>query len=369
MYAEWTSPLAAPLTLDDVTDTGVQSLRGDGSADEEDLSGAEKKKDRRGVRRALIALGALLLLLFGSVAGFVGYLGYTVNDNITQEQLLPESRPQLTAPDGKPVAETGTGTNFLVIGADTRPGDAGRSDVIVLVHVPEDPTSIQMIHFPRDLYVDVPGHGKDKINAAYAYGKEPLLVQTMENLLKIRIHHVAKTNFEGFENMTDAVGGVRVYAEEASQGTGNGGPVVIRKGWNDLNGEQALAYVRERYTLSEGDISRGRRQLSFIKALLLKATASETITNPVKVAKFTNAATKNLTVDQDLSVGQMRDYALQLKNIRSQDVVFATAPFTGFGTSPGGASIDLVDKRGMADLGEALRTDTMDDYGDVFVTP
>ena len=130
---------------------------------------------------------------------------------------------------------------------------------------------MQMIHFPRDLYVDIPGRGKDKINAAYAYGGEPLLVQTMENLLKIRIHHVAKTNFEGFKNMTDAVGGVRVYAEEASNGTGNGGPVVISKGWNDLNGEQALAFVRERYTLSEGDISRGRRQLAFIKALMLKA--------------------------------------------------------------------------------------------------
>ena len=54
--------------------------------------------------------------------------------------------------------------------------------------------------------MDVPGHGKDKINAAYAYGREPLLVQTMENLLKIRIHHVAKTNFKGFKAMTDAVG-------------------------------------------------------------------------------------------------------------------------------------------------------------------
>ena len=329
----------------------------------------ERRKSRRGVRRALIALAALLLLLFGSVAGFVGYLGYTVNENVTQAPLLPETRPPVTAPDGEPVAETGTGTNFLVLGADTRPGDAGRSDVIVLVHIPEDPTSIQMIHFPRDLWVDIPGRGKDKINAAYAYGREPLLVETIENLLKIRIHHVARTDFDGFENMTDAVGGVRVYAEEASNGTGNGGPVVINKGWNDLNGEQALSFVRERYTLSEGDISRGRRQLAFLKALMLKATSPETIANPLKIAKFTDAATENLVLDQDLSIGQLRDYAVSLRHLRGGDVVFATAPFTGFGTSPGGASIDIVDVKGMADLGEALRTDTMDDYGDVFVTP
>jgi LCP family protein required for cell wall assembly len=303
------------------------------------------------------------------VAGFVGYIGYTVNDNVTQEKLLPENRPPVKAPDGTDVKETGTGTNYLVIGADTRPGDAGRSDVIVLVHVPQDAKTIQMIHFPRDLYVSIPGHGKNKINAAYAFGREPLLVETMEQLLKVRIHHVVRTDFDGFENMTNAVGGVRVYAEEASNGSGNGGPVIIRKGWNDLNGEQALAFVRERYTLSEGDISRGRRQLAFIKALFLKATAPETITNPVKIAKFTNAATKNLVLDQTLTVGMMRDVAFDLRHIRSGDIVFATAPFTGFGRSPAGASIDIVDVKGMADLGEALRTDTMDDYGDVFVTP
>lgn len=329
----------------------------------------EERRDRRGVKRALIALLVLVLFLFGGTTAFVGYLGYKVNDNVTQENLLPETRQPVTAPDGKEVAEKGTGTNFLVIGADTRPGDGGRSDVIVLVHIPEDGKTINMIHFPRDLYVDVPGHGKDKINAAFAYGREPLLVETIENLLKVRIHHVAKTDFEGFKNMTDAVGGVRVYAEEASNGSGNGGPVVIKKGWNNLNGEEALGFVRERYTLSQGDISRGRRQLAFIKALLLKATSTETITNPVKIAKFTDAATKNLVLDQKLTVGQLRDYAFQLRGVRAGDVIFATAPFTGFGTSPGGASIDIVDKRGMADLGEALRTDTMDQYNDVFVTP
>ena len=335
----------------------------------DDREEQHRRRDRRGVKRALLVLGAIALLLFGSAAGFVGYLGYTVDHNVKQEQLLPEKRNPIQAPDGTRVKETGTGTNYLVIGADTRPGDAGRSDVIVLVHVPEDAQTIQMIHFPRDLYVSIPGHGKNKINAAYAFGREPLLVETMEDLLKVRIHHVVRTDFTGFENMTNAVGGVRVYAEEASNGSGNGGPVVIRKGWNDLNGEQALAFVRERYTLSEGDISRGRRQLAFIKALFLKATAPETITNPVKIAKFTDAATKNLVLDQTLTVGDMRDQALALRNIRSGDIVFATAPFTGFGTSPQGASIDIVDTKGMAELGEAIRTDTMDDYGAVFVTP
>ena len=347
----------------------MDSLTQNSADSEEESRAGDERRDRRGVKRALIALLVLFLLLVGGAAAFVGYLAYTVNDNVTHADLLPENRPAITAPDGTKVAETGTGTNFLVMGADTRPGDVGRSDVIVLVHIPADGETVNMIHFPRDLYVDIPGHGKDKINAAYAFGGEPLLVQTMEDLLKIRIHHVAKTNFEGFENMTDAVGGVRVYAEEASNTNGSEGPVVIKKGWNDLNGAQALGFVRERHTLSEGDISRGRRQLAFIKALMLKATSTETVTNPLTIAKFTEAATENLVLDQDLTMGQLKDYAVSLRNIRGGDVVFSTAPFTGFGTSPAGASIDIVDKQGMADLGEALRTDTMDDYGDVFVTP
>ena len=74
-------------------------------------------------------------------------------------------------------------------------------------------------------------------------------------------------------------------------------------------------------------------------------------------------------LDQDLSINQLREYAVSLRSVRGNDVVFSTAPFDGFGTSPAGASIDIVDTEGMAELGEALRTDTMDDYGDVFVTP
>ena len=350
-----------------MTERGLETVT---TGPEPDGGGVDEEvTERRRGRRALKIVLVLLLVLLAAVLAFAGYLAFRVNDNVTQEALLPETRAPIEAPDGKPVAESGEGTNFLVVGADSRPGDRGRADVIVLVHVPEDPTSIQMIHFPRDLYVDIPGRGKDKINAAYAYGGTPLLVETMEELLKVRIHHVAKTNFDGFQKMTDAVGGVRVYAEEASGGTGNGGPVVIRKGWNDLNGEEALAFVRERYTLSQGDISRGRRQHAFLKALMLKATAAETVRNPLTVARFADAATENLVVDQDLTTGAMRDYALSLRHLRGDDVVFATAPFSGFGTTKGGASIDIVDKAGMAELGKALRTDSMDDYLDVFVTP
>ncbi|KGN34332.1 transcriptional regulator [Knoellia sinensis KCTC 19936] len=340
--------------LDDFTDADQPTRR-------------QTKDGPRWGRRILLVVASFVALALVAAAGFFVFLNQKVSGNISQEELLPKAAPSATLADGSTVAipQKGVGQNYLIVGADTRPGDVGRSDVIVLAHVPEDKSAVHLIHFPRDLYVAIPGRGKDKINAAYAYGGSPLLVQTMQNLLGVKIDHVAKTDFEGFQKMTDAVGGVRVYAEEAS----DEGSFKVRQGWNEFNGEEALLFVRERYTLSEGDISRGKRQQAFIKALMLKTLSRETLTNPVTLTKFIDAATDNLVVDQNLDVGTMRGEAIGLRNLRGSDVVFITAPFTGFGTAPDGGSIEIVDEASMAELGKALRTDTMETYADVTVTP
>lgn len=327
------------------------------------------KRPRWG-RRLLLFVASLLALSLVAVAGFVVFLDQKAKNNITREDLLPTAAPapSATLPDGSTVAipQKDVGQNYLIIGSDARPGEgASRSDVIVLAHVPEDKKSVQLIHFPRDLYVQIPGRKKDKINAAYAYGGAPLLVSTLQNLLGVKVDHVAKTDFEGFKRMTDAVGGVRVYAEEAS----DEGSFQVREGWNDLNGEQALAFVRERKSLSEGDISRGRRQQAFIKALMIKTLTPSVIANPVTLTRFVDAATDNLVVDTGLDVGKMRSEAISLRHLRSGDIVFITAPFSGFGTAPDGGSIEIVDEASMAALGKALRTDTMSEYADVSVTP
>jgi LCP family protein required for cell wall assembly len=247
--------------------------------------------------------------------------------------------------------------NLLLVGSDSRGSVAdGRSDVIVLIHVSRDRKKVYLIHFPRDMYVDVPGHGKDKINAAYAYGGSQLLVRTLQNLVDVRLDHVAVIGFEGFRAMTDALGGVDVYAEEASTEPGYG---TVHVGMNHLEGKAALGFVRERHQLSQGDLSRGRRQMAFVKALMLKALARETLTNPVRFAGFVGAGTRNLTVDNGFSLTDMRSEALTLRDLRGKDIVFLTAPLTGFGTSPTGASIDLVDRARMAKLSAALRHDNM----------
>ena len=337
--------------------------------DETSRDEPERSRRRRGgwgrrIRRTVIVLVCAALLVVAGAAGYLGYLNSKVDD-IQREALLPApggdgaagGDPSKTTKGTKLV--TGQGTNYLVIGSDARPGEtASRADVIQLVHVPKDSSGVYLIHFPRDLYVDIPGRGKDKINASFAYGGAPLLVQTLQDLLGVKIDHVAKTDFEGFKQMTDAVGGVRVYAEQASSSSGNGG-VAIQKGWNDLNGEQALGFVRERYQLSQGDISRGQRQQAWLKAIMTKTLTPGVLLNPAKFSSFVQAGTSNSIVDDTLTTSKIRSQALKLRGVRGDDIHFVTAPFSGYGTTSGGASIVVLDEPGMDRLSDALASDNM----------
>jgi LCP family protein required for cell wall assembly len=306
----------------------------------------------------------LLVLAVGTGAVYVALLDRIVTTNVKHEAMLPTPSVGESVPTESPSAEDAQ--NILLIGSDGRDSVVnGRSDVIILMHVSSDRQKVYLVHFPRDIYVDVPGYGMDKINAAYAYGGPQLLVRTLQNLVDVSIDHVAVVGFEGFRAMTDAVGGVDVYAEEASvdevynEDFTEGWDIPVHVGMNHLDGAAALGFVRERYDLSEGDISRGRRQQAFVKALVLKALSRETLTNPVRLAQFVDAATRNVTVDDTLSVADIYSQALAMRNLRSSDIVFIAAPITGFGTSPQGASIDIVDDAKMAQLSRALRTDDM----------
>jgi LCP family protein required for cell wall assembly len=313
-----------------------------------------------------VLVAVVLLVVVGGAAAYLLFLNHTVTANVKHESLLPT--PGVNGAVAPPAKKPGTANaqNILIIGSDARPGLAGaRSDVIVLMHVAGDRKSVTLVHFPRDLYVSVPGHGKDKINAAFAYGGAPLLVQTLQNLVGVPVDHVAIIGFEGFKNMTDAVGGVNVYVEEPS----SGGGFTFTTGFQQMGGAAALAFVRERHQLSEGDISRGRRQQAFIKALMLKSLSGAVLTNPIRLAQFIDAGTKNLTVDKGFSISDMRSEAFSMRNLRGNNISFITAPFTGFGTSPVGGSIDIVDEQGMRDLGDALQNDAMAAYTDKTVTP
>lgn len=321
--------------------------------DDTDEESRRPRRRRRG-RRIIGSLLALALLVAVGVGGYGWFLSSKVDRNLTHEDLLGASAAKTETASGKKLVSD-MGTNYLLIGSDARPGEtASRSDVIQLVHVPRDRKDVWIIHFPRDLYVPIPGHGEGKINAAYAYGQSPLLVETIQDLVGVKIDHVAKTDFEGFKNLTDALGGVTVTNQHASP--------EYPAGKLELDGDEALAYVRERKTLAEGDISRGQRQQAWLKAMMAETLSPGVLLNPGKLGDVIEAGTSNTVVDNDLTTGRIRSEAIKMRNVRGGDIHFVTAPFSGYGTTSRGESIDVLDEPGMDRLSDALRTDDMEGY-------
>ena len=330
----------------------------------EDEPGARPRRKRRGLRIAIVSLVTVALLSVGAVAGYLAFLNWRVSNNVTHEQLLPDSPIRgedgevTPAPPDRP-ASAGDAMNILVIGSDSRDlgSDRGRSDVMVLMHISDERDRVDLIHFPRDLFVEIPGsEHKNKLNASYAFGGAPLLVETLQPLIGVPIDHVVITDFESFKSLTDAVGGVDVNVAEASPG--------FDVGVTHMDGETGLRFVRERYALSQGDISRGQRQQEFIKAVMLKVLTRETFTNPSRLATVVDAATENLTVDEALKVSDMRDLGWALRNLRGGDIHFETAPWSGIGTDDLAGSIVIPHNAQMEVLREHLQTDTMEDYTD-----
>lgn len=348
----------------------------DHGAEEDETTGAVTTRKRRRIRIAVIAAAVVVVLVGGTAAGYVLYLNHILNRNITHEALVPKPGDPLvdsdgnaiTGEDGEAVTATppperdpdaGDALNFLVIGSDSRDlsVDRGRADVIMLMHVSSDRESVHLVHFPRDLFVEIPGQSRmNKINASYAYGGAPLLIQTLQPLVGVPIDHVVMVNFDSFREMTDAIGGVEVNVAESSPG--------FPAGTMHMDGDTGLDFVRERYTLSQGDITRGQRQQAFIKAVMLKGLSGDTLTNPVRLANFVDAATANLIVDEELEVGDMRSLAFSMRNIRGGDIEFVTAPWSGIGSDDFAGSTVLPHDEQFQVLRRHLSNDTMDDYVD-----
>lgn len=307
-------------------------------------------------RRVVVSLLAVVLLVCIGAGGYGWFVSSKVDRGLTHEKLLGDSKDDTTTSKGKQLVDD-AGKNYLVIGSDARPGESeSRADVIQLVHIDEDRDNVWIIHFPRDLYVPIPGHGEDKINAAYAYGKSPLLVRTIQDLVGVKIDHVAKTDFEGFKQLTDALGGVTVDNIEP-------GPD-YPAGQVQLNGTEALDYVRERKQLAEGDISRGQRQQAWLKAIMRETLAPKVLLNPSRLNGVIEAGTEHTVVDEGLTGKVIRREAIRLRSVRGGDIHFITAPFSGYGTTAEGASIDILDEQGMAALSDALRTDDLKSYAE-----
>src|SRR5829696_436978 len=305
---------------------------------------------------ALVVVGALV------AAGlYIVSIDRAVNQNLQRgSQQLPAETPTVEGEEPRPPKTDGKAVNYLLLGSDSRvktDAGQGRSDVLMVMHLSADRKSAYMISFPRDMYVPIPGQGKNKINAAFAFGGPPLTVRTVEGLVKTRMDHVALIDFEGFINLTEELGGVTVYNKYPSVSWGYKFPV----GNVTLRGEEALAYVRERKQLPHGDLDRAQRQRVVLQAILTKGLAKETLSNPLKFVSFVRGVSRYVTVDDQLTEFELRKTALSIR-LKPSDIRSVQAPISAFGTSPTKQSIDIVDQKKLKELANALQADQMDKY-------
>ncbi len=308
---------------------------------------------------------SLAVVVVAAGAIYVGSVSKSFTSNVQRQPMLPA--PSAPAePDGtaepapsRPPAGKTEALNYVLMGSDSRDADdsgAGRSDVLMVLHLAADRKSVSIVSFPRDLYVPIPGYGKNKINAAFAFGGPQLSVRTLEQLLGTRMDHVALIDFEGFIALTDQLGGVIVDNQHASASRGYDFPA----GKITVSGDQALAFVRERYTLPGGDLDRAERQRQVVQAILAKGMSRETLTDPAKFAGFVAGVSRHLTIDDQLTDSEIRKTALSLR-LTASDVHLLQSPIAGFDTV-NGMSIDVADQKKTDGLARALRDDTMDAY-------
>ena len=267
--------------------------------------------------------------------------------------------------DGRPAP--GAGTNWLLAGSDSREdltaeqqaalstgGDMGngRTDTILLVHIPNvlSGTHATMVSIPRDSYVDIPGHGMDKINAAFAIGGPSLLARTVEQATGLHIDHYAEVGFAGFGAVVDALGGVRVCPTDPIDDPLAG--INLPAGCQTLDGPDALGYVRTRAT-PRADLDRMVHQREFMSELLERAGNPWLWLNPRRWYAVPHAALSALTVNTDVHVWSLAALAWAL---RGADTTI-TVPVGELTVNDAG-DVVVWDPDASHALFEALRTDS-----------
>jgi polyisoprenyl-teichoic acid--peptidoglycan teichoic acid transferase len=312
---------------------------------------------RRLLPKILIGVAVLLVVAMGAGLLYAATIDRSLTKNLNRGVELPTDESSLRP--SKEAAETGT-LNYVLLGSDSRDPENegnGRSDTILVVHLNAKRDKAYIISFPRDMWVNVPGYGRNKINAAFAFGGAPLAVRTLEDLTSVRMDHVVLIDFEGFIRLTEDLDGVTVLNKNAFSAGGFDYP----KGKITIAGEEALWFVRERKLLPGGDLDRAENQRTVIKAIVQKGLSPQVISDPARFTRFVGNVAKHLTVDNDLSDAEIRRTALSLR-LTGKDIQLLQAPISGFDTTGDGQSIDVVDTVKLAELARAMKKDQLSEY-------
>ncbi len=335
------------------------------------------------------ALVSVVLVLALAAGGWLYYLNGLIEPQsfVGPSQTLDEdSRPRIAVGNvasAEGEDEDGQAINILLGGADNGENDGDnvdtgealaapewdpgklRSDTIMIMHIPASRQRAYLISIPRDSYVTIydeqgEPQGKDKINAAFSRYGPTGYVSTIENLTDLRMDHLAIVDWTGFKDISTALGGVEVFIPKAINDDSQG--VQWERGYETLEGSRALAYVRTRYGLENGDFDRIARQQNFLRAMMEKMLEQGVFSDPITFANMLKAIVDNLYVDDALTPGKIRGLALSLRGLDSDDVAFVTAPLGRYGETDAGASIVRLDPKQSAALWDAVRDEKLRKY-------
>ncbi len=248
--------------------------------------------------------------------------------------------------------EKGEGTNYLIVGSDSREGlsdedkkrlrtgssEGKRTDSVMILHTGDNgPT---LISLPRDSNVEIPtfkgsesgktyqGTGRQvKLNAAYAEDGPELLVRTVEFNTGLHIDHYVEIGFAGFANIVDAVGGVEIDIPQDIKDTKSGAD--LKKGKQTLNGEEALAFVRTRYALAGSDLDRTKNQQKFLSALANQVATPGTVLNPFRLYPTMSAGLDSLIVDKEMGLFDLADMFWSMKGVSGGEGTSMNMPLAG----------------------------------------
>ncbi len=309
-------------------------------------------------RLSLIVVVVLVLLI-----GYPVLLGLTAWKSVNRVNALAPAHAVTDTADTP-------GTTYLVVGSDSRSDlsqaerkrlgtgspTGQRTDTIMLLHVPAGSGPTVLVSVPRDSYVSIPGHGQNKINAAYAYGGAPLLIRTLEQASGVRIDEYVETGLGGFANVVDALGGVTLCPKFAMKD--KDAHINLKKGCQPMDGKTALGYARARHSDPRGDLGRVERQRETLAAIAKKTLAPSTLIQPWRAFPAAKAGGGALTVDESTSPLGLAHFVLAMRAVAGGGGLSLTVPISNpdFRT-PSGASAVQWDRAQALTLFHDLKVD------------